>query len=307
MRAFSIAVLLLMLPSVGPLSGQGRVGVDFEPGLVPIVEGVWVYEGALHLDGEAEQVRTNSLVVIDEAGIVVVDGQDSAEEGRELLAAIREVSDAPIRYLVNASPHGDHVNSNTVFADAGATLVGHVGTYEAMTEVRAAAGETGPARPELTFEERMTLRVGERRLDLHFLGRGHTRGDLVVHLPDKGVAFLSELYFHGVFASVSEGYAEEHLETLRRAMELDARWWIPGHGYVRDQTPEELEAGLLRYRDNVAAIHHAVANRVARGESLEEVLVGIDGDLGAFAELPFYGYLKESAVTGTYRAEVAKR
>jgi len=90
-------------------------------------------------------------------------------------------------------------------------------------------------------------------------------------------------------------------------MELEARWWIPGHGYVRDQTPAELEAGVRRYRDNVAAIHHAVAARVARGESLEEVLAEIDGDLGSFAELPFYGYLKESAISGTYRSEMAKR
>ena len=119
------------------------------------------------------------------------------------------------------------------------------------------------------------------------------------------MAFLSELYFNGVFASVSEGYARQHLATLDAAMELPARWWLPGHGYVRGQSPEELEAGLHAYRANVAAIYHAVAARVARGESLEEVLAGIDEDLGAFAELPFYGYLKRSAVSGTYRALTA--
>ncbi len=286
------------------VSAQGHLGRDFTPGLVHIADSVWVYEGALRLDGEDEVVRTNSLVVVTGEGVVVVDGQDSAEEGRALLEAIRELTAEPVRYLVNASPHGDHVNSNGVFVDAGAVVVGHEGAYQAMREVQEAApvGTQTPRLPDLTFEDRMTLRLGGRTLELYYFGRGHTRGDVVVFLPDEQVAFLSELYFNGVFASVSEGYAEEHLKTLQAAMELPADWWIPGHGYVRDQSPEALEAGLRAYYRNVEAIYHAVALRAARGESLEEVLAGIDGDLGAFSELPFYGYLKNSAISGTYRA-----
>jgi glyoxylase-like metal-dependent hydrolase (beta-lactamase superfamily II) len=301
----ALAALAALAAGASTADAQGRLGDDFQPGLVPIVDGVWVYEGPLHLEGEEEVVRTNSLVVVTDEGVVVVDGQDDAEAGRALLEAVREVTDQPIRYLVNASPHGDHVNSNAVFVDAGALLVGHAGTHEAMVEARgavAAGAPPPPPLPDVTFQDRMTLRLGGRTVELHHLGRGHTRGDVVTFLPEEGVAFLSELYFNGVFASVSEGYAEEHLATLDAAMELPAEWWLPGHGYVRGQTPAQLEAGLLRYRANVAAIHHAVAARVARGESLEEVLEGIDGDLGDFTELPFYGYLKRSAVTGTYRA-----
>jgi len=285
------------------------LGQDFTPGLVHIVDSVWVYEGPLHLDGEDEVVRTNSLVVVTGEGVVVVDGQDNPEEGRALLDAIRDLTAEPIRYLVNASPHGDHVNSNAVFVEAGAVVVGHEGAYQAMLEVRegAPAGTQTPPLPDLTFKDHMTLRLGGRTVELYHFGRGHTRGDAVVFLPEEGLAFLSELYFNGVFASVSEGYAEEHLTTLQAAMELPADWWIPGHGYVRGQTPEQLETGLGVYYQNVAAIYHAVATRAARGESLEEVLAGIDDDLGRFAELPFYGYLKESAVSGTYRAVMSRR
>ena len=298
---FPACAVLLFAP---PLAAQGRMGVDFEPGLVPIVDGVYAYEGPLHLDGEEEIVRTNSLVVVTSEGVVVVDGQDDHDEGRRLIAAIREVTDQPIRYLVNASPHGDHINSNEVFE--GVTIVAHEGAYEAIAEVRAANLRSGadvmPTLPHVTFGDRMTLHVGERTLELFHFGRGHTRGDAVVYLPDEGVVFLSELYFNGIFASVGEGFAGEHLATLERAMELPARWWIPGHGYVRDQTPEQLRAGVTRYLGNVRAIHSAVALRVTRGETLEQVLAGIDEDLGAFADLPFYGYLKRSAISGTYRA-----
>jgi len=304
-----LGLVVSLLFGASPASAQGRLGQDFTPGLVHIVDSVWVYEGALRLDGEDEVVRTNSLVVVTTEGVIVVDGQDTVEEGRALLVAIRDLTAEPIRYLVNASPHGDHVNSNAVFVEAGAVVVGHRGAYEAMQEVQEAApaGTHTPPLADLTFDDHMTLRLGGRTLELYHFGRGHTRGDAVVFLPEEGVAFLSELYFNGVFASVSEGYAEEHLDTLEAAMELPADWWIPGHGYVRDQGREELEAGLDVYYRNVEAIYHAVAARAARGESLEEVLAGIDDDLGTFAELPFYGYLRDSAISGTYRALTSGR
>jgi len=297
-------VLLLVLLGAAPVSAQGRLGVDFTPGLVPLVPGVYAYEGSLHLDGEDEVVRTNSLVVVTDEGVVVVDGQDSLDEGLAMIAAIREVTAQPIRYLINASPHGDHINSNEVFV--GATIIAHEGAAEAIDEVRARTISAGsgflPTRPHQTYRDKMTLTVGGRSIELYFFGRGHTRGDTVVFLPEEGVAFLSELYFNGVFASVGEGYVREHIETLRQAMALPAEWWIPGHGFIAGQTKEQLAAGVGSYLRNLEAIYAAVSLRVARGEALEQVLAGIDPDLGTFTELPFYPYLKSSAISGTYRA-----
>lgn len=298
------AALACMLVASTHAAAQGRLGVDFTPGLVLIAPGVYVYEGPLHLEGEEEVVRTNSLVVVTDEGVVVVDGQDTPDEGRALIAAIGGVTDQPIRFLVNASPHGDHINSNEAFTEA--TIIAHEGAREAIAEVRARGVATGaavlPTLPHQAYRDRMTLVVGGRTIELHYFGRGHTRGDTVVYLPDVGVTFLSELYFNGVFASVGEGFVSEHIETLSRAMELPAEWWIPGHGYVSGQTRDELARGIEAYLANLKAIDAAVRLRVARGESLEEVLAGIDDDLGAFADLPFYHYLKSSAIGGTYRA-----
>jgi len=303
MRTWMPMTLLLGLTPL-PVLGQGILGLDFTPGLVPIVEGVYVYEGPLHLAGETEVVRTNSLVVVTDEGVVVVDGQDSPEEGRRMIEAIEAVTSQPIRYLINASPHGDHINSNEVFA--GVTIIAHEAAAEDIAAAnerhRASGSSLRPTIPDITYRDRMTLRVGGIEMELLYFGPGHTRGDSVVWLPDLGIVFLSELYFNGVFASLSEGFAREHLRTLESAMELPAEWWIPGHGYVDGQTREQLRAGLDAYYANVKAIHDAVEQRIARGESLEQVLDGIDEDLEAFSDLLLYGYLKESAVTGTYRA-----
>ena len=303
MRTLMFAVTCFAIGAT-TATAQGRPGVDFTPGLVPIVDGVYAYEGPLHLDGEAEIVRTNSLVIVTNEGVVVVDGQDTPEDGRALIEAIGTVTDQPIRFLVNASPHGDHINSNEVFS--GATIIAHEAAQQRIAEIRetnlAASADVAPTVPHQAYSDRMTLVLGGRTIEIHFYGRGHTTGDSVVFLPDEGVAFLSELYFNGVFASVGEGFVREHIETLARIMELPAEWWIPGHGYVAGQSQEQLKGGLDAYLANLKAIYAAVSLRVARGESLEQVLDGIDEDLGDFAELPFYGYLKGSAIGGTYRA-----
>lgn len=306
MRRFLMLVSLAAACAT-PAGAQGRLGVDFTPSLVPITTGIYVYEGPLPLAGEAEVVRTNSLVVVTDAGVVVVDGQDTPEEGRRLVAAIRAVTRAPIRYLVNASPHGDHVNSNQVFAAEGATIVAHENARAVMAETRARTpgAAVQPTLPDITYHDTMRIEVGGVGLELHYFGRGHTRGDTVVYVPSAKVAFLSELYFNGVFASLAEGYATEHLATLDRALALDADWWLPGHGYVKGQSQAQLAEGAQRYRRNVQAVRDAVARRVTAGESLDQVLAGIDGDLGEFARLPFYRYLKTGCVSGTYKALAA--
>jgi cyclase len=308
MRPFSSAVLLLLCTAL-PTWAQGRLGIDFTPGLVPIVPGIYAYEGPLELEGEEEVVRTNSLVIVTSEGVVVVDGQDTLEDGRALISAIGSVTDQPIRYLINASPHQDHINSNELFD--GATIVAHEGAFQAIAEIRERAvsenAEVVPTLPHQTYRDRMTIVLGGRRIELHYFGRGHTRGDTVVYIPDAGVVFLSELYFNGVFASVSEGFIREHIKTLSLAMELPAEWWIPGHGYVTGQSQEQLSGGLESYLANLKAIEAAVSLRIDREEPLELVLANIGEDLGRFASLPFFDYLKNSAITGTYRALLKDR
>jgi len=299
-RVAALATAIIVSPIL--TVAQGRLGDTFTPKLIPIVENIYAYEGSLELPGEEEIVRTNSLVIVTDGGVVVADGQDNPEEGRRMIRAIREVTDQPIRYLINASPHGDHVNSNEVFGDA--IIIAHRNAREAVAA--SAANATGdaprPTLPHITFDDKMILHVGGKTIELHHFGFGHTRGDTVVYLPDDGVAFLTELYFNGVAASLSEGYARQHLDTLRSALELDAEWFIPGHGFIDGQDASELRAGAERYYDNVKTIHDAVLRHVEAGDSLEKTLAEIDGDLGEFAEMPFYGFLKQGCISGTYRA-----
>ncbi|MCH8818735.1 MAG: MBL fold metallo-hydrolase [Acidobacteria bacterium] len=298
-RSIVFAVFLL---SALPLLGQGQRDADFTPSLIEIVEGVYAYEGGLQLGGEEGILRVNSLVVVTDAGILIADGQPTPEDGRKMLNEIRKVTRQPVRFVVNSSPHGDHTGSNSSFPNA--VILSHVNARSAMAESRERLSDknTQARLPEAVYNERMTVHLGDKRIELLYFGRGHTEGDTVVFLPDEGVAFLSELYFNDVFASLAEGYASEHLDTLSEIMKLEATWFLPGHGLISGQSREQLRTGLDRFYQNVKAIDNVVRQHVRQGDSLETTLARADEELGEFSRLPFYGYLKERTITGVFQA-----
>ena len=289
----------LVTAAAAPAGAQGRLGEDFEPKLLPIVDGVYAYEGPLVLEGEEEIVRTNSLVVVTEEGVVVVDGQDTLEDAEHLVRSIGEVTDRPIRYLINASHHPDHVNGNAAFE--GAVIIAHEAAKRTMVERERESGTSIPL-PSMTYADQMTLDVGGTVLELYFFGPAHTNGDTIVYLPEEKVAFLTEVYFNGVFTSVSDGFARSHLDVLARIKELDAEWFIPGHGIIENQTAEQLREGLDRYEANVRVLHDAVAAHVEAGHSLEQTMEAMDEELAEFKDLPFYDFLLPRSVQATYQA-----
>ena len=99
-----------------------------------------------------------------------------------------------------------------------------------------------------------------------------------------------------------------HLKVLDAVEELDAEWFLPGHGYVDGQSAAALRSGLDTYHRNVKAVHDAVRRHVEAGDSLEETMAAIDADADAdaelreFRELPFYDFLKARTIEATYEA-----
>ncbi|MDH4065750.1 MAG: MBL fold metallo-hydrolase, partial [Acidobacteriota bacterium] len=129
-----------------------------------------------------------------------------------------------------------------------------------------------PVLPSVTFDRALTLYRGAREIQLLYVGRGHTRGDLVVYLPRERIAFVGDLVTGGPpFAR--DGYPIAWAETLDRLARLDIATVVPGHGRVRH------DAGVLRDR---ARFLRQAAARIERGraagESVDEMSAAIDLD-----------------------------
>src|SRR5258708_20370524 len=74
--------------------------------------------------------------------------------------------------------------------------------------------------------------MGGTEIDVLFLGRAHTGGDLEVYLPGEKILFMSEVFSHRIFPSMANGYPSEWIATLKKAEAMDAAWYVPAHGFV---------------------------------------------------------------------------
>jgi len=201
-----------------------------------IVPNVYAYEDTHSPDPDGHVVNTVSLIVVTTDGVVLVDGQGDAQDGKRLAENIKKLTPQPLKYVVVASDHIDHVGGNdelkAAFPDA-------VWISTPVSQKNMAKRSVVPT--ELVTDKRV-LQMGGTEIQILNLGRAHTGGDLAVYLPQTKVLFLGEIYLRDVFPAMRSAYPTEWVATIRKAQALNADWIIPGHGFI--DTKEELQAGL---------------------------------------------------------------
>lgn len=223
---------------------RGYTDADF-PRLHELAPGVWSYE-QLRSAGE-EKFTTVSMFVVTTEGVLVADGQGSVEETQRMIDHIAEVTDQPITTVVVASDHGDHTAGNSAFP-ADARFIAHP-TSAAALEAMAAGSRPGSPPVRLATDrvsDRMTLNMGGREIQVLFLGRAHTGGDLVVYVPAEKIMFMSEAYLHRVFPAMRTAYPSEWVEMIEAAQAMDVDVYVPGHGFVDDPTILDAELELFQ-------------------------------------------------------------
>ena len=258
-------------------------------------EGVYAYEYA----PDGDPVTTVSLVVVGRDGVLVADGQGSPEETERLLAAVRERTTAPVTHLVVASDHGDHTGGNAAFPE-GVEVLAHPAAVGAL---EAAAADTGraPGAPPVVLptrpvEDEAAVSLGDREVRVLFLGRGHTAGDLAVHVPDAGVLFLSEAHQDRVFPLLRSGYPSEWVRVLEEAEAMDVETYVAGHG-VRGSIDTSRE-GLVRHRRALERIISEARRLHGQGVAADEAVDS--AQLGELLELADYEPQMPRAIRRVY-------
>lgn len=253
---------------------RGMKESDF-PRTVKIADNIYTYED-FHA-GEEKFTTTNLFLVTDE-GVLVADGQGSPAETKGLVDAIAKVTPKPIRYVVIASDHGDHTAGNASFPE-GVTYIVHP-TSKAILDRAAEASRPGRAgRAEgrgptwqlpanaIVVADKQTFTLGSQNVDVMFLGRAHTGGDLAVWLPRQKVLFLSEIFLNRVFPAMRSAYPSEWLKTLDRAQAMNANIYVPGHGFT--------ETGPVS-KEEIAAYRKALQAVIAEAKRLHDAGVPVD-------------------------------
>lgn len=226
-------------PQSGDIAKHGLSKADF-PRWKELAPNVYAYEGLEFPDTAEIVVTTVSLVVVTPEGVVVVDGQGDLRQSQEMVDQIRKWATQPLRYVVIASDHIDHVGGNAAFKSA---YPGVVFMASPVSQRNLAKNENPPTE---IVDGKRTLTLGGTEIQILNIGRGHTGGDLVAYLPQSKVLFMGELYMRHIFPALRSGFPSEWLATISKAQDMDVSWYIPGHGLVGDRAA--MKADLEGYR-----------------------------------------------------------
>jgi len=203
---------------------RGLKLTDF-PRTIKVADNVYTYED---FHAGPEKFTTTNMFVVTDDGVLVADGQGSVAETKGLVDAIKAVTPQPIKYVVVCSDHGDHTAGNASFP-AGVTYIIHP-TSKAILD-RSPNGWKPPASAMLVSQQH-SLKIGGETIDILFLGRAHTGGDLSVSLPRQKILFLSETYLNRVFPAMRSAYPSEWRKALDRAEAMKPEIFVAGHGFT---------------------------------------------------------------------------
>lgn len=354
-----VCLLVLIFSMTLLASGQSE---KFE--MVKVSEGVYA---AIRKEPPGLTVNANSVFIINDDDVVVIDTTLTPGSAKEELAALRKLTAKPVKYVINTHWHDDHIMGNQVYRDAfpGVEFIAHANTREylpttGLTNRKQAMSEQGypgfiaalknrleknesvfggPMNeeerttlasdikiaeqymaenpgvqivlPTITLEHQMTLYRGSRTIDIRYLGRGHTSGDIVVYLPKEGIVIAGDLVIWPVpYVGNPQSHPGDWSATLEKLIDLHPAIIIPGHGPVlRDDSYLKLMSRLF------SSIKQQIEVAVARGETLEQTRksVNLDEFQKLFAgdsrmrRLIFVNYVTGPAIEAAYRDASAKR
>lgn len=243
-----------------------------------VAENVFAY-----IQGRGEWFVNNTGLIVGDSYAILVDTVSSEERALKMLDAFKEVTDKPIKVLVNTHGHPDHVWTNHL---VNAISIAH---ENARRETAGAVVEIyKPLFPQLDFRgARVTLQdvTFERRLRLHpgfeveltHPGVAHTSGDSYVYLPQKKVVFCGDLLFAKPCTPFALGGSiRGYIAAMRELLNLDAEVYVPGHGGVVGKEGLEAAIGYLEF------VWEEAKKRHERGIGWYEAAMDID--LGEYSK-----------------------
>jgi len=270
--------------------------VDYTDGLHQLADGVWAW-----LQPDGGWGLSNAGLVDGGGQSLLVDTQFDLPRTRRMLAAMAQVTaGSPIGHAVNTHGNGDHCYGNELLDEvvriwAAPEAGAHLQAESPQLLAGLMGADFGPELsaylqrsfgafefagitsrlPDSPVIADTDLTVGSRVVRLLRLGPAHTHGDVAVFVPDAGVVFAGDLLFIGGTPIMWAGPAGSWIAALHRLLDLDAQYYVPGHGPVTDA------AGVHEVIAYLAHVEAGAAELRARGRTVEQAAAELD--LGRFA------------------------
>lgn len=225
----------------------------------------------------------NSGVIVGDDAVLVADAQATPAMARDVIARIRQVTDKPVHYVVLTHYHAVRVLGASAYgareiiaSEDTRDLIVERGEQDKASEIGrfprlfrdVESVPPGLTWPTLTFRERMTLWLGKLEVQILQLGRGHTKGDTVVWLPQERVLLSGDLVEFDAAAYGGDAYFGDWPATLDRLAALKPGVLVPGRGPAL-LGEERVAAGLASTRSFVSELFASVKRLVGEGKDLK--------------------------------------
>jgi cyclase len=270
-RSSSILAALTMIP----LSAVAQVGDGFFDVQLSTVS----VAGRVHMIQRPDGFANVGVFVGDE-GVLLVDSQFEPH-AKDLVTAVRELTDGEIQFLINTHVHPDHIGGNAPLATDGVLIFAHDNMRVRMLERRSRfpRGNGGfvpqapaKARPFVTYEKQINFHFNGEEVKVFLAPPAHTDGDTFVHFPDSDVLHLGDVFrttSYPIIDVYNGGTLHGTIEALDLAISLAGpnTKIIPGHGVEVVGRRE-----LVEFRDMIADVSETVRDLIAEGKTLDEVM-----------------------------------
>jgi cyclase len=224
------------------------------------------------LDGQGGRIG----ILVGPDGVLMVDGE-FAPLSEKIMAAIHQVSNQPIRFLINTHVHGDHTGGNENFAKAGAIIFAREELRDRLIHPSPAANGTVPpsapaaALPVVTYAGPVRFHMNGEVARLVPIQRAHTDGDTLVVFPTDDIIMSGDFYRSIQYPNIDRangGSLQGMIDGLGTLIGLSGpnTKIVPGHGPIVGR------AEVMAQRDIILAVRDRIAALVAQGKTQEEVL-----------------------------------
>ncbi len=225
----------------------------------------------------------NTGVIIGDEACMVIDTQATPAMAQQVIERVRAVTDKPIKYVVLSHYHAVRVlgasayqASEIVASDLCRAMICERGQEDWTSEFdrfprlfRDADSIPGLTWPSMTFSDSLTLYLGNRRVDLKWLGRAHTAGDIVAWVPDAQVMFSGDIVEYKSACYCGDGHFGDWPETLANIAAFDPQALMPGRGDALHDGATVMEAIELT-AEFLHETYASVARGAAAGAPLKE-------------------------------------
>ncbi|HUL81352.1 MAG TPA: MBL fold metallo-hydrolase [Gammaproteobacteria bacterium] len=219
--------------------------------LIKLQDGLYVIHNEL--------VPGNTTALVTSEGVLLVDDKFEIDHDN-IVAMLKTVTSQPVKYVINTHHHADHSGGNAKLQATGTLAIASAQARAHMVEGK----QTGV--PDITVQPRGSLYLGGKTVEIYWLGRSHTDGDVVVLFPQYRVLAAGDMYTHGeglpeLIDYAGGGSAKEWPATVDNVLKLDFDTVVPGHGDVSKK------ADLAKYRDGAQRLWNLATQMTKAGKS----------------------------------------